>query len=312
MKHAVVLCLVLVGITPVLLFVALDVPDPALASAEALVDIPAELLGVYQQAAHDTCNMAWEVLAAIGKIESNHGRSTLPGVTSGENAAGAGGPMQFLASTWAAYGVDGNGDGVTDRYNAIDAIWGAANYLCANGAGQGTDEGLRNAIWNYNHSDLYVEEVLAQANRYRAAGSGVGSVDVTALLGNPNLILSARARGDLEAGIIDQRVIDYLGWAIRSHVIAVSVLKTGHARNVAGTDRVSDHFLGRGLDIAAVDGFAYRPSCVPCRALAEETIALGPGRPNQIGQPWGDLLSNPGVFSDGAHQDHLHAGWSAP
>ncbi len=309
MKHAIGLCLALVIVTPVVLFVALDVPKPALASAEALGDIPAELLGIYQQAAHDTCNMAWEVLGAIGKIETDHGRSDLPGVTSGENAAGAGGPMQFLASTWAAYGVDGNGDGVTDRYNPTDAIWGAANYLCANGAGEGTDEGLRNAIWHYNHSDLYVAAVLAQAERYRAIGTATG--DVTGLLASPNLILSPRARGDLEAGIIDQRVIDYLGWATRSHVVSVSVLKTGHAKHVAGTDRVSDHFLGRGLDIAAVDGFAYRADCEPCRALVEETLALGTGRPDQIGQPWSDLVGNPGVFSDADHQDHLHAGWGA-
>src|SRR4051812_43309712 len=93
-------------------------------------DIPAELLTVYQQAATRTCAMPWTVLAGVGKEESDHGRSSLPGVHDGTNSAGAAGPMQFLLATWAVYGVDGNGDGRRDVYDAVDAIWGAANYLC--------------------------------------------------------------------------------------------------------------------------------------------------------------------------------------
>lgn len=309
-----------VAMIPVLLLAGISdpKPDPGSAgpSAEALSDIPAELLPVYMQAAKDTCNMPWEVLAAIGKIETDHGRSTLPGVHSGQNEAGAMGPMQFLAATWAAYGVDGNHDGVTDVYNPVDSIWGAANYLCANGAGEGDPARLRNAIWNYNHADWYVNQVLDQAAKYRAAGTGVGAGDASALLANPRLTLTPNARADLEQGIIDQRVIDFLSWAVQHHDIAVSVLKTGHSVYVAGTDRISDHYAcdgcpGRAADISAVDGQAYSPSCAPCRTFTEETIALGPGRPDQIGQPWGDLVGPPGVFTDGDHQDHEHAGWHA-
>ena len=74
------------------------------------------------------------------------------------------GPMQFLASTWSAYGVDGDGDGRADVYNTVDAIWGAARYLCANGAGNA--ETLRSAIWAYNHSDSYLGQVLRTASSY--------------------------------------------------------------------------------------------------------------------------------------------------
>ncbi|WP_055483412.1 lytic transglycosylase domain-containing protein [Sphaerimonospora mesophila] len=78
-------------------------------------DIPPDYLRLYQQAGQ-AYGIAWPVLASIGKVESDHGRSTAPGVHSGANRAGAMGPMQFLASTWAAYGVDGDGDGRTDVY----------------------------------------------------------------------------------------------------------------------------------------------------------------------------------------------------
>jgi hypothetical protein len=71
------------------------------------------------------------------------------------------GPMQFLPSTWAAYGSDGDGDGLSDVMNPADAMQGAARLLCANG---GADTGrLPSAIWNYNHSDDYVRQVLALA-----------------------------------------------------------------------------------------------------------------------------------------------------
>ena len=104
--------------------------------------------------------LKWEVLAAIGQIESGHGRDV------GPSSAGALGPMQFLPSTWASYGVDGDGDGKADIMNAFDAVPAAALYLCRNGAGGG-GQGLYDAVYAYNHADWYVKEVLALAARYR-------------------------------------------------------------------------------------------------------------------------------------------------
>lgn len=157
-------------------------PGAAEPSQAALADIPAELLDVYRQVAEATCSMPWPVLAAVGKIETDHGRSTLPGVHSGANQAGAMGPMQFLAGTWAAYGRDGDGDGHADVYNATDAVWGAANYLCANGAGDPTR--LRDAIWSYNHDSSYVEQVLEVAARYSASAAlSAGDVELATVDG---------------------------------------------------------------------------------------------------------------------------------
>src|SRR6476469_2488536 len=69
----------------------------------AQTDIPVDYLRLYRDAAAVDCpGLDWALLAGIGKVESDHGRSTASGVTSGQNAAGAGGPMQFLAPTFAA------------------------------------------------------------------------------------------------------------------------------------------------------------------------------------------------------------------
>lgn len=181
-------------------------------SADAMADIPAELLATYQEAATSCPGMAWQILAAVGKVETDHGRSTLPGVRSGANSAGAMGPMQFLGPTWQAYGVDGDKDGRKEVFNPTDAIWGAANYLCKNGAGQ--PNRLRDAIWRYNHSQTYVTTVLDHARRYgwdpapTRVGSGVAAglvtvrgITVAASIG-PNLaaLLQAAAADGLRLG----------------------------------------------------------------------------------------------------------------
>ena len=148
---------------PVLLLGAAGSDQP-LASGTARADIPPGLVPVYQHAGQTCPGLPWTVLAAIGKVESDHGRSTLPGVASGTNSAGAAGPMQFLGRTWAAFARDGDGDGTRDVYDPEDAIYGAAAYLCANGAGN--PGRLRDALWHYNHSTAYVDEVLRIADGY--------------------------------------------------------------------------------------------------------------------------------------------------
>jgi hypothetical protein len=134
-------------------------------STLALKDIPPLYMRLYRQAG-ERYGLNWAVLAAIGKVECDHGRDPSPacareGVV---NGAGAGGPMQFLASTWAMYGVDGNEDGRADRWDSADAISAAARYLRASGAPG--DYGR--AIFSYNHAWWYVREVEDWAHRYTA------------------------------------------------------------------------------------------------------------------------------------------------
>ncbi|MBP2707052.1 lytic transglycosylase domain-containing protein [Microbispora sp. RL4-1S] len=127
--------------------------------AEALVGRPDSYLELYQRAAAVCPGLSWTVLAAIGQVESGHGRNN------GPSSAGALGPMQFMPSTWKAYGVDGDGDGDKDIWSPYDAVPAASRYLCANGAGRGGDK-LRKAVWFYNHSWDYVNNVLSLADAY--------------------------------------------------------------------------------------------------------------------------------------------------
>ena len=121
-------------------------------------------LQLFQASAAKYCPaMSWTVLAAIGQIESGDGRNV------GPSTAGALGPMQFLPSTWATWGIDGFGaTGTPDIMNPFDAVPSAARYLCAAGASSGTQAGLRQAIFAYNHADWYVNEVLGLAAQYAA------------------------------------------------------------------------------------------------------------------------------------------------
>jgi hypothetical protein len=143
-------------------------------SAAARTDIPAGYLTLYRQAARRCPGLSWTVLAAVGKVESDHGRSYLPGVRSGWNAAGAAGPMQFgigvgrAGNAWARYGGDFDRDRRRSVYDPGDAIPAAARYLCAAGAPHRLDR----ALYAYNHSWAYMAKVKALAARYRARGSG--------------------------------------------------------------------------------------------------------------------------------------------
>lgn len=144
-------------------------------SKEALADIPPDYLDLYVGAAKVCPGLDWSVLAAIGKIETNHGRSTLPGVADGtENFAGARGPMQFLQPTFdsvvARHPLPPGGNNSPSPWNKHDAIYAAAYYLCDSGA----PKDLRKAIFAYNHADWYVNDVLEQARKYSVAMVGTG------------------------------------------------------------------------------------------------------------------------------------------
>ncbi|MBO3750809.1 bifunctional lytic transglycosylase/C40 family peptidase [Streptosporangiaceae bacterium NEAU-GS5] len=154
-----------------------DVASTVGLSKTAQSDIPPEYLKEYKKSAQKI-GIQWEVLAGIGKRETDHGRSKLPGVSSGTNYAGAAGPMQFLISTWGGkakmkipstfngYASDGDDDGIGDVYNPADAILGAARMLKRNGA----PDDLRKAIFAYNHANWYVDQVLEFAKKYTENG----------------------------------------------------------------------------------------------------------------------------------------------
>jgi hypothetical protein len=127
--------------------------------------VPGRYLTLYRQAARTCPGLSWPVLAGIGTVESDNGRSRARGVHRGKNRKGAEGPMQFEPATFAEYAVRAGRGGKPNPYDAKDAIFTAARMLCANGAARGP-RGLRGAIYAYNHACWYVREVLALAVRY--------------------------------------------------------------------------------------------------------------------------------------------------
>lgn len=124
----------------------LTTPQPGLPDWRIVPAPPVEELRTYYAETEAEFGVAWQVLAAIHLVESRFGRIR------GDSHAGAQGPMQFLPSTWAAYGEG-------DIDDPRDAIMAAGRYLAAHGA----PDDLRSALYAYNHSDLYVEAILAHA-----------------------------------------------------------------------------------------------------------------------------------------------------
>lgn len=167
-------------------------------------DIPAEYVPWLQKAAtkYKLGPRGFAIVAAIHEVESDFGRSPLPGVRSGTNSAGAAGPGQFLAGTWALYGVDANGDGWRDIYSVSDSVFATANYLRASGA----PGDWRAAIFNYNHAEWYVEEVLETA---RGFGAQVHEVCASVEAGLGELPTEPLARIEYVAQWIEARHVHY-------------------------------------------------------------------------------------------------------
>lgn len=134
-------------------------------SGQAAGEVPANYVPWLARAAarYELGDSGFAILAAVHSVESDFGRSSLPGVAAGANFAGAMGPGQFLAETWAAYGVDADGDGAKDPYSVPDSVFATANYLRASGA----PADWYGALFAYNHSDRYVREVLEAAERFK-------------------------------------------------------------------------------------------------------------------------------------------------
>jgi len=192
--------------------------------------IPVLVLKAYQQAAatmaseQPSCHLPWWLLAGIGHTESGHaegGRLYPDGTTRGrilgpvldgtlaDNAVipdtdhgvydgdphydRAVGPMQFIPSTWALWGVDANHDGKADPNNVFDATLAAGRYLCADNRNLATLPGLQAAVLSYNHSQAYLDTVLAWGMAYR---DGVAAV---ADLSNPVVNDVTKVRPPLSA-----------------------------------------------------------------------------------------------------------------
>jgi hypothetical protein len=190
-------------------------------------EIPPFLLPLYQ-ACGTQYEIPWEILASINKHESAFGTNM------GPSTAGAVGWMQFLPSTWKAYGVDANNDGEKDPYNPVDAICAAARYLNAAGG----DQDLRTAIFAYNHADWYVDMIITTAQQYgKLPEELVGSL--TGLTEGAHFPVAADAR--------------YADDVSEREILERSKGEAG-AEYEAGADSIESSPTRRGINIYAEDG----------------------------------------------------------
>ncbi|HEV2744165.1 MAG TPA: lytic murein transglycosylase, partial [Rubrobacter sp.] len=152
-----------------------EVPTSSGGGSEAggtIDGISPEYMDLYSSASSEY-GLDVAILAAVGFIETNHGANM------NTSSAGAQGPMQFMPETWASVGYDANGDGTADIMDPADAIPSAAKYLRDSGA----PEDYHGALFAYNHSEAYVQDVLAKADEYRASMDGAGGGGRIALIG---------------------------------------------------------------------------------------------------------------------------------
>lgn len=189
-------------------------PPPIVVNAPGTLRIPGVALAAYRKAeltmaaAAPGCGVSWNLLAGIGRIESQHANGgatdsrgtavnpiygpaldgTLPGnevivqtVQAGRPMyARAIGPMQFLPGTWSRYASDGDGDGKADPQNIYDAALGAARYLCSGGLNLRNQSQVLTAILRYNNSMAYAQNVMGWAAAY---ATGVAPVALPPIVG---------------------------------------------------------------------------------------------------------------------------------
>src|SRR3954469_24132622 len=316
----------------------------AVPSGAAERAVPAHYLSLYRLAGRGS-GVPWTVLAAIGSIETDHGRSRAPGVRSGLNRHGCcAGPMQFNTrdgppSTWQRYGVDANHDGAKDVYDPEDAIPSAAAYLSE--LARRAHGNLSQAILGYNHSPAYVRDVLARAREYGRAGderlattigepaNATACGELAVATGPANLRAAervaaprsfralppwARAAPD-EPAAIDARLYDDALWILQRYHLRVSAAReAGH----------NTHGDGTALDLIPADGNAQAIWDRSAGALAHD-LGWSPGCARSGSHPACHLSpaiqfvgydGYPGHGSPrtctGGCPAHLHLSWASP
>jgi hypothetical protein len=252
-------------------------------------------------------NGVW-ALAAVARIESDYGR----GMTAAELQQT--GPFGISDANWAEFAVDGDGDGKPTRESSGDSAATLARMIWAAGS-------LRAGLFQHNHAAWYVQSVLDQAEQM-AGKCKVRTVAYAVALPGPtsvpinweNVELSnSLAMWDLQRGAVDPRILGIIGAISQEHTVLISSLRSDHSKFTAGGN-VSNHYFGRAVDIAAIDGAPCTNTDVdgPCGVIARSLAALPPGqKPTELIYCWDpDGPASPEGFAAADHCDHIHAGFN--
>ena len=269
--------------------------------------IPAEYLDAFESAAarYDLGRRGVWALAAVARLESNFGR----GMSNSElHRHGA---LGLVGSEWNAYAVDGDGDGRIRHADPADSAATLARMIWSQG-------GLRAGLFEHNHAQWYVDTVLSEADQIEGKCKA-STVDWALTLPNAviapidwsNLTLSNELeKQDLDSGAIDPRIVGLLGAITQSHQITISALRSDHSEYTS-EGNVSNHYYGRAMDIAAVDGVSCTDTSptAPCGELARTLSQLpAPAMPTELIYCFD--VDGPGpAFARADHCDHVHVGY---
>jgi hypothetical protein len=269
--------------------------------------VPARYLNAFEAAAarYGLGRRGVWTLAAVARLESNFGR----GMTKRELQRH--GPLGLDGREWRRFAVDGDGDGHIRRADPDDSAATLARLAWSRG-------GLRAGLFSHNQAQWYVEAVRTEADRIEGRCKA-SRVDWALALPNvviapinwENLTLSNELeKRDLDSGAIDPRIVGLIGAITQGHEITISALRSDHSMyTVEGN--VSNHYFGRAMDIAAVDGVPCTDTAPasPCASLGRTLAYLpAPARPTELIYCFD--LDGPGpAFARSDHCDHVHAGY---
>jgi hypothetical protein len=271
--------------------------------------IPADYLNAFEAAAgrYELGKRGVWALAAIARLESNFGR--------GMNAKQLRtfGPLGLDKMEWGQYAVDGDEDGRVRHGDIADSAATLARLMWSRGS-------IEAGVFTHNQAAWYVDAVANEADQL-AGKCAVTSKEWTIVLPGDtasqinwaNLTLSNDLElRDVQAGLLDQRVVGLLALMTRDHQITISALRSDHSEMTA-SGNVSNHFYGRAMDIAAVDGVSCTDTATtaPCAELGYALAQLpAPLHPTELIYCFD--LDGPGpAFSLPDHCDHIHAGYYA-
>jgi hypothetical protein len=269
--------------------------------------VPDEYLAAFEDAAgrYDLGRRGVWALAAVGRLESDFGRGM------GRKAMRRSGPLGLDRTEWNRYAVDGDEDGRIRRASPEDSAATLARLVWSRGS-------LRAGIFTHNQAAWYVQSVLADADRL-SGGCEISTVNwpiampetTTQAINWQNVTLSNELqRHDIQTGAIDPRIMGLIGAISQRHSIVISSLRSDHSM-LTVNGGVSNHYYGRAMDIAAVDGVPCTDvsASSPCSILGR-TLTLLPfgSRPSEL--IWCFDLDGAGpAFADPGHCDHLHIGF---
>ena len=244
-------------------------------------------------------------LAGVARLESNFG------VSMNKAQMRLSGPLGLDRDEWNRFEVDGDGDGLIRRATIEDSAATLAREIWSRGD-------LRTGLFLHNQAQWYVDQALEQGDAI-AGHCQTRTVEWNLALPTPtsapinwaNLTLSnGLEMRDIQSGALDPRIMSLLGMITQTHRVTIAALRSDHSEYTT-SGNVSNHFFGRAMDIAAVDGVSctdVAPTS-PCGELGRTlTLLPAPLHPTELIYCFD--LDGPGpAFARADHCDHVHAGY---